>query len=176
MKPFSEPIDHYIELLKAYNAHTNVYSKSAYGKLPFHITDSLQLAEFVGDQAQHIVDMGSGSGLPSVILAIACPNARVTAVESKSRKTRFLEHVKAELGLDNYTVVTGDINQVLNTLKPIDVVTAKAFKPLPDVVKIFRKTKAKQLWVPISDAQRELASSLGEVITGDMLGTWYFHR
>lgn len=105
----------YISLLLAYNERTNVYSKSAYEKLPFHVWDSITLARLLapavadgkergpassgmaGD-ASGILDLGSGSGLPSVILACVHPDVPIFAVESKSRKTRFLQHVAREIG------------------------------------------------------------------------------
>eukprot|EP00667_Euglena_gracilis_P022572 EG_transcript_25180 len=81
--------------LRRYNAHTNIYSSAAYAKLPWHVEDSWRLARRVAGQA--VLDLGSGSGLPAVFLAAGTAPAEVYAVESKSRKTRFLKEVKSEL-------------------------------------------------------------------------------
>jgi 16S rRNA G527 N7-methylase RsmG len=81
----------YVEELLAYNERTNVYSKTAYGKLPFHVADSLTLALDIRDTIgarRGVLDLGSGSGLPSVLIACVNPELPVFAVESKSRKTR----------------------------------------------------------------------------------------
>ena len=60
----------YITLLKEYNQTTNIYSKTAYNKLEFLIEDCNQLAKLITNTNQHVLDIGSGSGLPSVIIAI----------------------------------------------------------------------------------------------------------
>ena len=110
---FDKQINNYISLLKAYNEHTNVYSKKAYDHLPFHIADCKMLAGLIGGDCD-ILDMGSGSGLPSIILAICKPSCTVTAVESKSRKTKFLDQIKDDLELHNLTVVNSDIHEYIH--------------------------------------------------------------
>ena len=164
MKPMSYPdaINRYIELLKEYNETTNIYSKSAYDKLDFHIQDCMTLASLIG-QPKVIVDMGSGSGLPSVILAILLSKSKVIAVESKSRKSAFLNLVKSELDLSNYEVVQEDINQLMRTrkLKP-SVITAKAFAPYDKAIEIasHMAQPGTSLWIPISQVQFEALSHI----------------
>ena len=89
-----EKIKTYCEALKVYNQTTNIYSKNAYDKLPFHIQDGVTLATLIGNNKKRVLDIGSGSGLPAVIIAIINPKNHVTAVESKSRKTIFLDQIK----------------------------------------------------------------------------------
>ena len=157
----------YVSELLTYNERTNVYSKSAYEKLPFHIADSVTLALEVRDarKAQRgVLDLGSGSGLPSVIMACVNPELPVFAVESKSRKTRFLTHAARKLGLDNYTPLTQNVNELSRSWYfDVDVVTAKAFKPLPEVGPIGSKCilSEAQMLIPISEAQ-VAEFSLGE--------------
>ena len=103
----AERVHQYVQLLLAYNERTNVYSKSAYDKLPFHIEDSVTLALLVGKQARRgALDLGSGSGLPSLVIACVNPDLPVWAVESKSRKTRFLAHAAKTIGLADYMPLT----------------------------------------------------------------------
>ncbi len=85
---FSEAIQTYVDLLQSANEQVNLYSKKTYDHLPFHIQDSLNLAE-MANHAKIIVDMGSGSGFPSVIMAIQNPQSQVVAIESKGKKRRF---------------------------------------------------------------------------------------
>ena len=87
-------IEKYIKLLKEYNEHTNIYSKNAYDKLNFHIEDSQEIAKIIKNTKQTIIDIGSGSGLPSIIIAIENPNNKVIAVESKSRKIDEIDYKK----------------------------------------------------------------------------------
>ncbi len=156
MNNLNNQIEKYIKLLKNYNEKINIYSQGAYEHLDFHIQDSLNLAEIIGNQKFKVVDLGSGAGFPSVLIALKNPNNQVIAVESKSRKTKFLELVKKELMIQNFTVITKDFNEVISNIKT-DYFTAKAFKKIEDLIPIFQKkvkTKAKLL-VPVSKNQIE---------------------
>lgn len=152
-----ERVQGYVKLLLQYNERTNVYSKTAYDKLPFHLEDSLTLALLVGETAQcGAVDLGSGSGLPSLLISCVNPALPIFAVESKSRKTRFLAHAARELRLSAYTPLTQNVNELSRSWAfDCDVVTAKAFKPLNEVGPIARRciSEHAQLLVPISEAQ-----------------------
>ena len=84
------------------------------------------------------------------------PELPVFAVESKSRKTRFLAHAAKRLGLDRYTPLTQNVHELSRSwVFDVDVVTAKAFKPLPEVGPIGAKCLLHdaRLLVPISEAQ-----------------------
>ncbi|NBV41856.1 16S rRNA (guanine(527)-N(7))-methyltransferase RsmG [bacterium] len=149
-------IDSYKTLLFEYNNHTNIYSKSAYPQLDFHIQDSLTIAKLFTATPKRLLDIGSGSGLPSLPLAIENPEIEITAVESKSRKCRFLNQVKSELNLKNYTVINDDIHHYISTTRPrCDVITAKAFAPLPRLIKTLEMLKytAATAYIPISENQ-----------------------
>lgn len=76
-----------------------------------------------------VVDIGSGAGLPGLVLAIARPDLSITLVEPLLRRTTFLEEVVAELGLTNVTVVRGRAD-VLHGKATFDVVTSRAVAPL----------------------------------------------
>eukprot|EP01047_Picozoa_sp_COSAG01_P004943 COSAG01_NODE_165_length_23303_cov_269.524953_6_plen_181_part_00 len=167
----NEKIQHYIRLLKSYNEHTNIYSKNAYDKLDFHIQDSCVLAGLIENKRCRVLDIGSGSGLPSVIIAICNPENQVRAVESKSRKTKFLEQVKAELNLDNYEVVQANIVEYARTdVLRADVITAKAYASLEKVKQVskpLRKAKHR-IFIPISQAQsQELDVPKAKIINKD---------
>ncbi|MDA1353353.1 MAG: class I SAM-dependent methyltransferase [bacterium] len=151
-----EDIENYVSILKKYNETTNIYSRSAYDRLAFHIKDSQIIANLIGNQQQRVVDMGSGSGLPSIVIAICNPTSTVIAVESKNRKRLFLHLAKKELRLTNFHVHEGDVQSYLAQSKEkkekIDIYTAKAFAPLYKIEKILntmRKT-AYKLIVPYS--------------------------
>ncbi len=157
-----EQIESYIALMKDYNQKVNLYSEGAYHRLDFHIQDSCRLASLVGDVSCTVVDLGSGSGLPSVILAIQNPNNRIIAVESKRKKTVFLELVKQELRIKNYEVVTEDVNKWFceSRVRP-DVITAKAFAPIHTILKICKSLSRSRLIVPISLHQKNALAELG---------------
>ena len=54
--------------------------------------------------AQRLADLGSGAGLPALVLALILPSARVTAVESQQKKCRFIEQASTEIGLLNVDI------------------------------------------------------------------------
>ena len=147
----------YVSELLRYNERTNVYSKSAYDKLPFHVADSVTLAlEIQQRNPRGVLDLGSGSGLPSIIIACVNPDIPVYAIESKSRKTRFLAHAAKQIGLEQYTPLTQNVFELSRAWYfDVDVVTAKAFKPLPEVGPIGERCilHDARLLVPISEAQ-----------------------
>lgn len=70
-----------------------------------HLLDSLSLLglPLIAPGAE-VVDIGSGAGLPALVLAIAAPGARVTALESQLKKASFIKEAAATLGLDNVRV------------------------------------------------------------------------
>jgi len=151
-------IETYIELLKEYNEKTNIYSKKAYDKLEFHINDSLTLANIITNTPIKVVDFGSGSGLPAIIIALTNTKNTVYAIESKSRKTQFLDHIKSKLNLTNLTIIQKNIVEWTRETKlKADVITAKAFGPKEKIHPLAKKISRKhtQLYIPISTSQKE---------------------
>jgi 16S rRNA (guanine527-N7)-methyltransferase len=64
-----------------------------------HVFDSLSALPYV--QGKHVLDVGTGAGLPGIPLAMCMPDSSLVLVDSNGKKIRFLEHVIAELGLLN---------------------------------------------------------------------------
>jgi 16S rRNA (guanine527-N7)-methyltransferase len=82
-----------------------------------------------------VIDIGSGAGLPGIVLAVARPDLSVILVEPLARRTAFLSEVVTALGLDRITVVRGRAEEcVPKRGNPrfglADVVTARAVAPL----------------------------------------------
>ena len=118
----------FMESLKSYNECVNIYSKSAYDRLGFHIQDSLILAALIAHGNERVVDFGSGAGFPSFFIAHQNPSIITVSVESKEKKRIFLRQLKEEYALSNWHIFDGDIKQFLDhNRKPIDCLTAKAF-------------------------------------------------
>jgi 16S rRNA (guanine527-N7)-methyltransferase len=76
-----------------------------------------------------LADVGTGAGLPGVVLAIARPDLRITLVEPLLRRTAFLEEVVEDLGLDHVEVVRARAEE-LHGARTFDVVTSRAVAPL----------------------------------------------
>jgi 16S rRNA (guanine527-N7)-methyltransferase len=93
-----------------------------------HILDSLRAVPVVeGDDLA--ADLGSGAGLPGVVVAIALPRLRMLLVERRPRRAALLELVVEELGVSNATVFAGRVAEMPG---PVDVALARAFAPLDE--------------------------------------------
>ena len=93
-----------------------------------HLLNCAGLAELVPPGAS-LIDVGSGAGLPGLVLAIARTDVSVTLVEPLLRRTTFLEEAVVSLGLSNVEVVRGRAD-ALHGRRTADVVTARAVAPL----------------------------------------------
>jgi 16S rRNA (guanine527-N7)-methyltransferase len=92
-----------------------------------HLLNCAAVAERIST-GETVVDVGSGAGLPGVVLAIARPDISVTLLEPLARRTAFLTEVVDALALDNVAVRRGRAEET--TGLSADVVTARAVAPL----------------------------------------------
>ena len=89
-----------------------------------HLHDSLRAATVVSAGDRTAYDLGSGAGLPGVVVAIACPDLRTSLVESRRPRAAFLQLVVDRLGLSNVAVC----NERVETLAdPVDLCFSRAF-------------------------------------------------
>jgi 16S rRNA (guanine527-N7)-methyltransferase len=93
-----------------------------------HVLNSAVLAEVIPEGAT-VCDIGTGAGLPGLVLAIARPDIEMTLVEPLLRRTTFLDEVVDELGLSHVSVVRGRAEDVHGE-RTFDVVTSRAVAPL----------------------------------------------
>ena len=92
-----------------------------------HLLNCAVVADLIGSQYRTVVDIGSGAGLPGIVLAMMRPELAVTLLEPMERRCRFLSGCVAELGLANARVLRGRAEDA--TLRA-DVATARAVPPL----------------------------------------------
>jgi 16S rRNA (guanine527-N7)-methyltransferase len=93
-----------------------------------HLLNCAVVASLVPDPCS-LVDLGSGAGLPGIVLALLLPDTAVTLLEPMARRAVFLDECVSELGLDNAQVRRARAEEVAGTLV-VDVVTARAVAPL----------------------------------------------
>lgn len=123
----------YVALLVKWNKVYNLTSvRDPAQMLSRHILDSLSVLPYL--DAPTLLDVGTGGGLPGIPAAIVRLDCAVTLLDSNSKKTRFLQQVKAELGLHNVTVVHGRVEQV--SLPKFAIITARAFATVDDIIKL----------------------------------------
>lgn len=89
-----------------------------------HLLNSVVVGELIPEGC-HVVDVGSGAGLPGIPLAIARPDLEVTLLEPMLRRTNFLDECVTELGVERVSVVRGRAEDVADTVRG-DVVLARA--------------------------------------------------
>lgn len=94
-----------------------------------HLLNSVALVERIG-QGASVADVGSGAGLPGVVLAVARPDLDVLLVEPQLRRTSFLEEIVQALALERVTVVRARAEEAVHRIQPVDVVVARAVAPL----------------------------------------------
>ena len=120
-------IEKYLVFLKQYNAHTNLVGKSTLAQPWFsHVLDSLQILPHIKNKSAPILDMGTGAGLPGVILHI-CGCSNVTLVDSNGKKINFIKLINSELDLDLRPIL-GRLEKI-NNLK-FDFITSRALASL----------------------------------------------
>jgi 16S rRNA (guanine527-N7)-methyltransferase len=92
-----------------------------------HLLNCAVVAELIEDPRGTLLDLGSGAGLPGLVLAMVRPQMAVTLLEPMERRCRFLAECASELGLENVSVLRGRAEDITFHA---DVVTARAVAPL----------------------------------------------
>lgn len=135
-------LEAFLGLLVKWNAAYNLTAVRDPAQMRIqHLADCLAVVEplrrHLGPgRPARILDVGSGGGLPGVVLAIAEPTWDVTCIDAVGKKAAFVRQVAAELGLPNLHAEHGRVE----TLKaaPFDMVTSRAFTSLADFVHLTR--------------------------------------
>ncbi|WP_372439762.1 16S rRNA (guanine(527)-N(7))-methyltransferase RsmG [Burkholderia plantarii] len=134
----------YVALLGKWNAVYNLTAiRDPRQMLIQHILDSLSIVPHLNslDASTQALDVGSGGGLPGIVLAIVFPGWQVTLNDIVHKKSAFQTQAKAELKLANLSVVTGRVE----ALRPghevpgqFGVIVSRAFADLADFVSLAR--------------------------------------
>lgn len=146
----------YLELLLKWNKAYSLTAITAVDKmLTHHLLDGLTVIKYV-NSFKNIIDVGSGMGVPGVIIAICCPEIMVTAIDCNSKKTAFLLQVAIELSLSNLTIV----NLPVEDFKPeqkFDLAISRAFARSTLFVNLVRHLFAEKVTVFAMKAQNVFA-------------------
>ncbi|CAN5303810.1 16S rRNA (guanine(527)-N(7))-methyltransferase RsmG [soil metagenome] len=114
-----------------------------------HIVDSAQLLPLgptPNERQRPWIDLGSGAGLPGIVIALLS-RWEVILVESRRKRIDFLESVIDRLGIDNASVFGGRA-EVLTVSTPAAVISARAFAPLPKLfASAYHLSDAKSFWL-----------------------------
>jgi 16S rRNA (guanine527-N7)-methyltransferase len=127
----------FLALLHKWNAVYNLTAvRDPMQMVVQHLLDSLAIAPAF-ETGRNVLDVGSGGGLPGLVLAIwaaeANPDMHISLIDTVHKKTAFLTQAKAELGLRNVQVHTGRV-EALVVPDGFDIITSRAFADLSDFV------------------------------------------
>jgi 16S rRNA (guanine527-N7)-methyltransferase len=135
-------LERYLNLLAKWNAAYNLTAVRDPAQMrPQHLADCLAVVEPLRRQLgrgvpARVLDVGSGGGLPGVILTITEPAWDVTCVDAVGKKAAFIRQVAAELTLPNLHAEHARVESL--QAGPFDVITARAFASLADLVRLTR--------------------------------------
>lgn len=117
----------YLFLLKKWNQVYNLTAiEDETAIITKHILDCLAILPYV--QGERVLDVGTGAGLPGLILAICQPAIAYTLVDRSAKKIRFIQQVISELQLKEVTAVQTRIEDF--STKPFDIILSRAFTQL----------------------------------------------
>ena len=159
-------LDIFADLLKKWQKSINLVGPKEIERLwSRHIADGLQLAQAVPSHVHSIADLGSGSGIPGIIISIALQarGVKMHLVESNGKKAAFMRDVIRKTGIEA-KVHCSRIEDVYAQpwVQEIDLVTARALAPLPLLVK---------LTVPFVENGGEMLFLKGEAVDSELTET-----
>ena len=142
----------YLDLIRKWSRVYNLTAVLEPGQmLTHHLLDSLAvvpgLVRQTGGRPLSLLDVGSGAGLPGVVIAICCPEIRVDCVDTVAKKAAFIQQTAASLKLPN---LRGLHARVENLKSAYEVVTSRAFASLADFTTWSRATLAAEgVWMAL---------------------------
>ena len=149
-------IDNYIQKLKKSNqTHNLVGSSTIDVAWDRHVNDSLQLSEFISKKSASIIDLGTGAGLPGIILHIF-GHTNILLIDSKMKKIKFIKEFAHENGFVIKTICTR-VEKIKN--QKFDFIVCRAFAPLIkllDYSRFFTKKNTSLLFLKGRSVMKEI--------------------
>ena len=128
-------LERYASLLLEENARQNLIARTTEPLIwRRHLLDSLQLTTFARERDRTWLDVGSGPGLPGIVVAIP-GRWQVTLVEPRRRRAEFLKHVVTDLQLGNVQIVAADVRTIVTRY---DVISARAVAGIDPLLSMTR--------------------------------------
>jgi 16S rRNA (guanine527-N7)-methyltransferase len=129
-----EKLLHYLELIIKWNKVHNLTAIDNRSEgVKKHILDSLSVLSFV--KKGTILDVGSGAGLPGIVIALMRDDVNVTSIDSVGKKCRFMEHAKINLDVKNFNVVNDRV-EIYKTEECFNQIVSRAFATFEDTKKL----------------------------------------
>lgn len=129
-----EKLLHYLELIIKWNKVHNLTAIDDLSEgVKKHLLDSLSILSFI--KKGRILDVGSGAGLPGIVIALMRDDVGVTSIDSVGKKCRFMEHARLDLNLINFNVVNDRV-EIYNTNECFNQIVSRAFATFEDTKKL----------------------------------------
>ena len=126
----------YKDLLIKWNKVFNLISVKGVDEIvTHHFLDCLAVVPFI--EGKNVLDVGSGAGLPGIIIALCYPEKNITLVDSVGKKTTFLKQTCTELNLRNITIINKRVEDI-TTNKLFDSIIARAFAEMQVLIDLTR--------------------------------------
>ncbi len=152
-----DQLEQFLQLLEQWNRVYNLTAIRAIDQMVNrHILDSLAIYPLLS--GSHVLDVGSGAGLPGIPLAIYDTKKRFVLIDSNGKKIRFLRQVKHLLQLDNITCEQSRM-QAFSTTKCFDTIVCRALANMPDIMQATQHllaTEGKWLFMKGTKPEQEL--------------------
>jgi 16S rRNA (guanine527-N7)-methyltransferase len=175
-----EKLHSFLSMLERWNKTFNLTAiRDPFDMLKLHLLDSATMHQPI-QLANHIIDVGSGAGLPGIPLAILNPEKQFTLLDSNGKKTRFIFQARSELALTNVKEVNSRVETYQPEI-PFDMVITRAFSSLPKMLQqcdhlvsnegVFLAMKGKKPDLELSQIQKEyMVSDLYKVMVPETEG------
>ena len=163
--PVAHPCETYLWYLQELSRWNKAYNLTAITDpmlmVTHHLLDSLSILPYL--HGQRCLDVGTGAGLPGLILALARPETHWVLLDSKSKKVRFLQHILLELKPANIEVVLSRAEDY-RPAEAFSTVVTRAFSSLANIYRITAHLKVKEghlLAMKGGNSEQELAELTG---------------
>jgi 16S rRNA (guanine527-N7)-methyltransferase len=142
-----ERLEAFVELLRAENRRQNLVSSASLETVwERHILDSSQIVRFAPAEARTWLDLGTGAGFPGLIVPLFHP-ADMVLVESRRLRAEFLRTAAQTLGIAQRVEIPCSRLETVPA-RPFDVVSARAFAPLPKLLALAERfSTAETIWI-----------------------------
>ncbi len=129
-----EKLLHYLELIIKWNKVHNLTAIDDPSEgVKKHLLDSLSILSFI--KKGRILDVGSGAGLPGIVIALMRDDVGVTSIDSVGKKCRFMEHARLDLNLINFNVVNDRV-EIYKANECFNQIVSRAFATFEDTKKL----------------------------------------
>mgnify|MGYP001162646975 FL=1 len=135
-------IQEFITLALEFNKTHNIFARKNHEEVfQKDVLDCAPLFHMI-KEGESVIDLGSGGGLPGILLSIILPNNPISLLESSSKKCYFLKTTIEKLSLKNTNTINKTIEEN-NSLGAYDVITARAFAPVEKIIKLTKNNTHK---------------------------------